>query len=345
MKVIKQVVGIDVSKDSLELQFKESNSSGLKIKGSTKFSNTTKGFELFLAWCNKREKTENLFYVLEATGIYHENLLYFLHSNGKKVCVELPQRIKYFAKSKGVKTKNDKIDSGVIADYGIERDLRTWEPPSKEFKLLRDLSREHNTLKEAKAAAWNRLHAASHSHEKNQSVIDRLQAQILFYESQLDDTEKDMKTTIKKDKQLYNKIKKIETIKGVRMLTIVKVIAETGGFYLFNNINQLISYAGLDVIENQSGKHNGKTRISKKGNSNLRTALYMSALSAIRYDKKMNAFNKRIMESHHYKKQGIVAVMRKLLIIIYTLWKKDEEYNPNYIWEKTKKTNQNVISQ
>ncbi len=271
MKVLKQAVGIDISKDELEVKFKELNSVGLKIKGSRKFSNTQKGFEQLLEWGSIREKTEQIFYGMEATGIYHENLLYFLYSNGKKVCVELPQRIKYFAKSKGVKTKNDKIDSGIIADYCIERNPRTWQPPSREFMPLRDLSQAHNALKEAKVAASNRLHAVMYSHEKNQNVIDRLHAQILIYESQLDDTEKDMKTTIKKDDQLYNKIKKIETIKGVRMLTIIKVIAETGGFYLFNNINQLISYAGLDVIENQSGKHNGKTRISKKGNSNLRT--------------------------------------------------------------------------
>ncbi len=337
MKVIKQSVGIDVSKDTLEVKFKEQGPMGVKIKGSTRFDNTLKGFNRLLEWGTKREKTENVFYVLEATGIYHEDLLYFLNNEGKQVCVELPQRIKYFAKSKGVKTKNDKIDSGVIADYGLERTLKIWQPPSKEFKCLRDLSREHSALNDAKITAQNRLHAAIRSHEKDPRVIERLQAQIDFYNSQLDEIIKDIKSTVKKDKELSSKIKKIEIIKGLRVLTIVKVIAETGGFFLFNNINQLISYAGLDVIENQSGNHKGKTRISKKGNSNLRTALYMPALSAIRFDEKMKAFNKRIMENHQYKKQGIVAVMRKLLILIYTLWKKDEEYNPNYIYGNNQK--------
>ncbi len=332
MEVTKQSIGIDVCKNSLEVKFKEKSTKGIKIKGSSKFDNTSTGFNNLLEWCTKREKVENVVYVLEATGVYHEDVLYFLFDQGKKVSVELPQRIKYFAKSKGVKTKNDLIDSGVIADYGLERELKVWQPPGKEFKTLRDLSREHNTLTNSKSVVKNRLHAAKHSHDKNTRVIERLQSTIKFYTNQLSEIEKDIKTTVNADKELSGKIKKITTIKGVAVMTVIKVIAETGGFYLFQNINQLISYAGLDVVENQSGNHNGKTWISKKGNADLRTALYMPALSAIRFNEKMKSFNERIMETHHYKKQGIIAVMRKLLILIYTLWKKNEEFNPDYKW-------------
>jgi transposase len=224
------------------------------------------------------------------------------------------------------------IDSDVIADYGLERELKVWQPPGKEFKTLRDLSREHNTLTNSKSEAKNRLHAAKHSHDKNPRVIERLQSTIEFYTNQLDEIEKDIKTTVYADKELSGKIKKVATIRGVGLMTVVKIIAETGGFYLFQNINQLISYAGLDIVENQSGNHNGKTWISKKGNADLRTALYMPALSAIRFNEKMKSFNERIMETHSYKKQGIVAVMRKLLILIYTLWKKNEEFSLNYKW-------------
>jgi transposase len=332
MELIRQCVGIDVSKDNLEVKFKEKSDKGIKVKGSGKFDNTSVGFIKLLEWCNKREKVENVVYVLEATGIYHEEVLYFLFDKGKKVSVELPQRIKYFAKSKGVKTKNDVIDSGVIADYGLERELKVWQPPSKGFKALRDLSREHNTLTNSKSEAMNRLHAAKHSHDKNPRVIERLQSTIEFYTNLLDEIEKDIKTTVNADRELFAKIKKVATIKGVALMTVVKVIAETGGFYLFQNINQLICYTGLDVVENQSGNHKGKTWISKKGNANLRTALYMPALSAIRFNEKMKSFNERIMKTHSYKKQGIVAVMRKLLILIYTLWKKNEEFILDYKW-------------
>jgi transposase len=332
MQATKQCVGIDASKDNLEVQFKEKTSDSVKIKGSSKFDNTSAGFTRLLEWCNKREKVDNVIYVLESTGIYHEDVLYFLFEKGKRVSVELPQRIKYFAKSKGVKTKNDVIDSGVIADYGLERELKAWQPPGKGFKSLRDLSREHSTLMGSRSVAMNRLHAARHSHDKNPRVIERLQRSIEFYTQQLNEIEKDIKTVVNADSELCAKIKKVATIKGVGLMTVVKVIAETSGFFLFQNISQLVSYAGLDVVQNQSGNHKGKTWISKKGNADLRTALYMPALSAIRSNEIMKSFNERIMQTHTYKKQGIVAVMRKLLILIYTLWKKNQEFIPEYKW-------------
>ena len=92
--------------------------------------------------------------------------------------------------------------------------------------------------------------------------------------------EKNLKELIDSDKKLASKIKKIETIKGVGFITIIKIISETNGFLLFNSISQLVSYAGLDVIENESGSFRGKTKISKKGNVRIRSSLYMPALSA-----------------------------------------------------------------
>lgn len=187
-----------------------------------------------------------------------------------------------------------------------------------------------------KTITQNRLHSANHSHEKDQGTIKRYEEQIIFYKKQLKEVEEDIKTVLKRDKHLAKKLTNIVSIKGIGIITAVKIISETGGFYLFTNINQLVSYAGLDVIENQSGNHTGKTRISKKGNGNLRAALYMPSMSSIQYNHKMKSFNDRIMQTHHYKKQGMVAVMRKLLILAYTLWKKDEPYDENYVWEKAR---------
>ncbi len=335
MEITKQCIGIDVSRDSLDVIFKEQVNQEVKIKGCRKFDNNSDGFSQLIKWGNKRKKCENVYYIIEATGVYHEELLYFLYSDDKKVCVELPQRIKYFAKSKGVKTKNDKVDSSVIADYGIERKLRLWQPPSKDFKSPSDFSREHNSIQNLKTIAENRLHSAKSSHAKDQRTINRYVDQIAFYKEQLSEIEKDIKSVIKKDKNLKEKLNNITSIKGIGMITAVKIIAETGGFYLFSNIGQLVSYAGLDVIENQSGNNVGKTKISKKGNANLRTALYMPAMTSIQHDEKMKNFNNRIMQTHQFKKQGMVAVMRKLLILSYTLWKKNEPYDENYVWNKS----------
>jgi len=336
--VVKQSIGIDISKDSFEVCFKEQTQDGaVKIKGTSKFDNNQKGFELLKAWSTKREKTKEVVYVMEATGVYHEELVYFLHECGKKVYLELAQRIKHYVKSKGIKTKTDKVDSSMIAEYGIERNLSIWTPPSPLFRQLRDLSREHTSVTHQKTISSNRLHACKHAHHKDENVIKRLEEQIEFFDCQLVEIENELNSKVKEDKIMSIKVERISAIKGLGLLSIVKLIAETGGFYLFKNISQLVSYAGLDVVEDSSGKHVGKTRISKKGNSNLRKILYMPALAAIRSNDKLKSFNDRIMESHQHKKQGIVAVMRKLLILTYTLWKKNQEYDPNYNWQSINK--------
>ncbi|MBY5960300.1 IS110 family transposase, partial [Membranicola marinus] len=71
---------------------------------------------------------------------------------------------------------------------------------------------------------------------------------------------------------------KVATIKGVGRTTIITILCETNGFHMVRNIRQLVSYAGLDIVFNESGKFKGKTRISKRGNNRIRECLYMPAL-------------------------------------------------------------------
>ncbi|MCX2679113.1 transposase [Galbibacter sp. EGI 63066] len=121
------------------------------------------------------------------------------------------------------------------------------------------------------------------------------------------------------------------------MIAVTRVIAETNGFLLFNSIRQLVSYAGLDVTQDQSGQYKGKSRLSKKGNAHLREALYMPALCAATHNENLKAFYFRLNEKFNHKKQSLVAVMRKLLILIYTLWKSGQEYNPQHQWQEKRR--------
>jgi hypothetical protein len=84
-------------------------------------------------------------------------------------------------------------------------------------------------------------------------------------------------------------------------------------------------------VENQSGKHVGKTKISKKGNSRIRRILYMPALSAVRWKVKVFAdLYERVYQRTGIKMKGYVAVQKKLLTTIYALWKNDSAFDPNY---------------
>ncbi len=335
-KINKQVVGIDIGKDKFYACYKTLSDSGkITIKGTKSFDNTALEMDKFYVWCKSRNKSPeiDLVFVMEATGVYYEELAYFLHFKEAKISVQLAQKVKYFAKSCNLKTKTDKVDSKMIAEFGIEKNLSGndfWTPPSQEFKSIRDLAREHTSMTKSKAAAKQQLHALNYSHSALKEVVELKEKQISFYEQQVKVVEESMTQLIKSDEVFYEKVQKIEKVKGLGVVTIIKILAEVNGFLLFNSIRQLVSYAGLDVIENESGNKKGKTKISKKGNARIRAALYMPAMSAIRSNVPLKAFYERINDGRTNKKQGLVAVMRKLLILIYTLWKKDEEYIENY---------------
>ncbi|MGC1206123.1 MAG: IS110 family transposase [Flavobacteriaceae bacterium] len=335
-KVVKQVVGIDIGMESFYACYKiKLQDANEIIKGTKSFENTVPGRKSFYLWCEKRNKTPDCppIYVMEATGVYYEDLAYYLYEKEQKVSVQLAQKLKYYAKSHNLKTKTDKVDSKMIATFGIEKTLtgtELWAPPSKEFKVIRDLAREHTRLKQAASAAKSQLHAFNHAHKTYKKVIALKKRMVSFYEKQLNEIETEIEKQIKADEKLHIRIKNIEAVKGLGFITIVKVLAEVNGFLLFKNIGQLVSYAGLDVVEKESGKYKGKTKISKKGNARIRAALYMPAMTATRHNKTLKAFYERVNEGRTIKKQGLIAVMRKLLILIYTLWKKEESYIENY---------------
>ena len=97
---------------------------------------------------------------------------------------------------------------------------------------------------------------------------------------------------------------------------------------MIKNQRQLVSYAGYDVVENQSGNRVGKTKISKKGNSRIRRILHLPAFSVVTNGEiQFVDLYERVFERTKIKMKGYVAVQRKLLILIYTLWRNDEEYN------------------
>ena len=307
-QIVKQSVGIDISMKSFYAVYKALKQDGkVTIKGSKSFDNTLSGMKLFLSWCKARNKAPQspLIHVMEATGVYYEELAYFLYDKQEKVSIQLAQKLKYYAKSINLKTKTDKVDARMIASFGIEKNLLEtglWTPPSKQFKMIRDLSREHSSLTKDLTAAKCQLHALNHSHDIYKPVMKMKLKMIKFYEDQLKLIEKEIKKLVNKDEKLEQKIKNIATIKGVGIITVIKVISEVNGFLLFKNIAQLVSYSGLDVIENQSGKHKGKTKISKKGNAKIRAALYMPAVAAITHNTNLKDFYNRVNEGREIKK-------------------------------------------
>lgn len=340
--IIKQNVGIDIAKDDFKVSFHQGFSDGSrKIKGSRAFKNSPTGFKQLIKWVDKIKIINvELRILLEATGVYHENLTYFLADNTDyRISVILPNKSKNYFKSLNIKTKTDKIDAKYLGQMGLEQEIEQWMPSSDAIRNLKQLSRSPSTLIDSKTRASNQLHAMEHSFQVDKTLKQLFKQQIRLLEKQIAILEIKMKEAVETDELLSQQIANITEVKGLNLISVVSVIAETDGFNLFTSIKQLTSYAGYDVVQKQSGTSvNGQRRISKKGNAHIRKALYFPALTAVRFEEEFKELFNRIFERTRIKMKGYVAVQRKLLILIYTLFKKQEKYNS--IYYKSIKTKQ-----
>lgn len=325
-------VGLDISMDSFWATISILNDNlDIEYLKNKDFSNTNNGFKAMLKWIDEvgLENLE-LHFTMEATGVYYENLAYFLDKKTYIVHVVLPNKAKKFMESLDINSKTDKLDSRALGQLGIERKLRIWKPISPSLKIIKELTRERGRLVKIRSQLKNNLHALDHTYKINEATINRLKSLIDVFSIQVKEIEKELKEKTKKDKYLQKKIDKIITIPGIGITTALIVIAETNGFSMMENSKQLSSYAGLDVREQQSGTWKGKSQISKKGNSHLRGALYFPALTTIKYSKHYKSFYERILHEKKKSKIGLTAVSRKLLILMFSLWKNDTVYQEDY---------------
>ena len=332
--LLRYCVGIDVSKDNLQVCISVIDANGkVTIKGSGKISNKTTAFDSFLTWTEKHCKDKNvpIRFVMEATGVYHEQLAWFLFQKDLLVSVILPNKAKHYLKSIGNKSKNDTVDARGLAQMGLEQNLKLWEPLSKNIYQLRMLTRHYQTLQELKNQSENQRHAILHSRVIDKFTLKHLEKLVKFYDKQIDETKQEITKLIEKDTILKPRIEQLCKIKGLGLLSVATIVAETNGFAGFENIRQLVSFSGYDVVENQSGNRVGKTRISKKGNSRIRRILHLPAFNAVRFgEPTCQALFERVFESTKIKMKGYVAVQKKLLTLCYAIWKNDTEYDPNY---------------
>jgi transposase len=343
--LVKQCVGIDVSKDHLDVCFSQmDDQQTIIIKSTKKFANRIGGWKALDTWLKRLSTSElPLWLVMEATGVYYEGAAHFFSSQQYQVAVVLPNKSKSYMQSLNLKTKTDAMEAKALAQMGLERKMKQWRSFSPTMMTIRRLSREREAVQEHLVSTSNQLHAHKHEHQPEKKTLQRAQNHIKFLQKQVRDIDFQIEQVLVQDPELKAKVDRVCTIKGIGMLTAVTVISETNGFELFENKAQLVSYAGYDVVERQSGSSiKGKTRISKKGNAHIRRALHYPALSAARYDPNLKALYQRVVERNPKAKMiALVAVQRKLLVLIYTLFKKNLEYDPNYTTNQAQAPKQN----
>lgn len=345
---LKYSVGLDVASKKIDICMSVIDSNQRVIVVSSKsFLNTINGFKDMEDWIvkNHKQKDVQLVLCMEATGVYHENCALYFSERKYKTSIILPNKAKHYLISLGLKSKNDSIDAKGLSKMGAEQCLELWQPMGKFFYELRQYTRQYQNLQEQKTVFNNQLHALEHAMFKSKKMMKQQQDTIKLFDKQLKEIEKLIKNLIESDEIIKQKVSNICKIKGIGILTAATILAETNGFELFKNYKQLVSYAGFDVVERESGMSTGKTKISKKGNGHIRRALFMPAFVAVKHNEKpaLDLFN-RTIEKHGIKMKSYVAVQKKLLVLIYHIWKKNEEYNPNYI-QKIKKFRENISEQ
>ena len=250
---------------------------------------------------------------------------------GHQVSVVLPNKISNYFKTLEVKTITDKTASEAITQFGLERKLDNWEPPKWIYRKMRQLTRERGQIVETRTVAKNQLHAEKSEAYPNASTLDRIKKHIAFLSKQEKQIKEELNQLLKEDLETKKLLTIISSIPGIGVLTAATVLAETNGFNLIRNKRQLTSYAGLDVKEKQSGTSvKGKSKISKKGNKYLRRSLHLPALTAIRHDERFKSIFVRLVSKHGIKMKAAVAVQRKLLEMMFTLFKYQTTYDKSY---------------
>lgn len=299
---------------------------------SLEFANTKTGFNQLVKWARKEaEKGQPILFLMEPTGTYYEGLAYHLHKLSFTVYVIPSGRVHAFFKEEGIKTKTDAVDAWGLALMGSSKPyLKKWNPPCPVYRELRQLTRLQVHFKAIKTMLTNHREALSHRYEPSPNAIKQINALIKSVDLRIDRNQALIEELAGNNQDIQEKLGYLQSIKGLGFLAAITILAETDGFANISSRGQLASFAGLDVVAKDSGKSTPARHISKAGNTHLRRIVYLCSLSAAVYNPQMRALYSRISQRNP-SKVARVAVMRKLLLLTYTLCKTKQMYDPGKI--------------
>ena len=232
-------------------------------------------------------------------------------------------------KSKLSRHKTDKIDSMIIAEYASKNDLPQYVPKSSDLQELQNLYRCLQNLKEQHKQSQNYLENKDHLSSAICFSYKRLAQNIT---KEIKKIELEIDNIIVNNCEIQNKMDNIQTIPGIGKLTAVAILSETPDFSSFANARELAAYAGLTPKHKMSGTSvKGKSRISKIGSSRLRKALYFPAIVAKNHNPIFSKFSQRLASKGKPTKVIIVAIMRKLLHLVFGVVKHNTHFNPDFL--------------
>jgi transposase len=324
---MRTILGIDIGKDEVVTVLLRDGAATEQAR----FENTSAGFGRLQRYLKKR-RLQSVHACMEATGRYYELLADFLHEQGHAVSVVNPAQIKAYADSQLRRNKTDALDAALIADFCRTQQPPLWTPPAAHWRQLQALVRHLEDLQADYQRQRNRQHALQHGAVSTPLVLDNLQSQLDLLAQQIEQVKHaiqqhiDQHPDLKRDKDL------LTSIPGIGDLTAGKLLAEFRAIRDFDDVRQLVAFAGLNPRQHQSGKHaRGHTPISKQGRATIRAALYMPAIVAKNHAACLQPLVLRWQQRGLCKMEIIVAVMRKLLHLIYGVLKSRQPFDPQLL--------------
>lgn len=298
------VVGIDISKDRLDVACLPQ-----AVRTFPAFGNDSKGHATLVA--HLREVAPRLI-VLESTGGYQRVLVAALAAAGLPVVVVNPRQVRDFARALGVLAKTDAIDAMVLARFGEKVNPPQRPLPGADSTALIDLLARRRQLIELRTAESNRLGQAT-----SPRIRTSIRAVLVTIEKQIAAIDDDLDDRIKKSPAWKEKEDLLTSVPGVGPLTARTLLAclpELGG----TSRQAIAALVGVAPINRDSGTMRGK-RTTWGGRKVVRSALYMAALVATRYNPVLKAHYAKLLAAGKAKKLALVACVRKLLVTLNAL--------------------------
>jgi transposase len=249
-----------------------------------------------------------------------------LHDAGHVVSVVNPAQIRNFARTKLGRNKTDKIDAALIREYGELFKPEPWTPPSLAMRRLCELQTIRAGIIRSRAEWKNRMGSGL----GDSIAIELAAATIDHFTTQLEAIDRAISETIDQDAELHHRRELLISVIGVGDTLAALLMAKMPEPGVLRRSGEIVAYAGLNPSHHRSGTSIDRpTRISKIGNAELRSALYMPALSAMRFNPAVAALVARLKSAGRLKpKQIVVAAMRKLLVLCFGVLKTGKRFDP-----------------
>lgn len=321
-------IGIDVSKQKLDVARLRNGKLRNKV-----FENKPQGFTALAQWLADDDVVPAQAHIcLEATGPYSEALAVWLHDAGWRVSVVNPARIKGFAQSELVRNKTDKFDAGLLARFCAALAPEPWHAPSVAVRELRSLVERLQALKDMHQQEMNRLEAASHA--GTELAKRNIGEHVAFLEAAIKQLQKDIDDHMQGHPELRNAAQLLQSIPGMGRVTTAKVLAYAGDITRFASAKALSAFAGVCPQQRLSGSSvKGRTLVSKRGHADLRKALYMPGMVAMRHNPLIASLSERLRAKGLAPKAIIAAAMHKLLHLIFGVLKTRKPFQAD--WAKS----------